>query len=289
MELVMDDFGGLSVEEISDEEKGFSLLYVNLGPRDDTTLIFDGDFFVVRPLAETIRNKTRVNTHYKNKGGSSESFEPIPEEPVNAEIKAALSVISEGQPVYIGDCGYYVHHFNPYVATLYSQTDIDALAGTACDLSRGILENGLPIQQYDIGIRDFLEAVTSNPKNESIIEKLGFAQREPSVPFAPRLQTGGEEFYAVGDRVFLDEDLECQIQVIGDERVWYLAMSGMPGGVTVPGESRATVTVEWQRDFEKQFFNNLRNLELVRRRRHRELLDLLAEMNRDKRLMQGER
>jgi hypothetical protein len=288
LESVMADFGGLSAEEISDERKGFFLLYANLGSRHSTTLMFDGEFFVVRNPAETIRTKERASKR-KNKNGQSEFFENLLGELTRArdEIKVLLSAVPNGQLVYIGDCGYYVHHLNPYTATLYSQADMDEFVGIACDLERGIRGNGLPIQQYDLDVKDFREAVTSNPRNEGIIEKVGFTQREPSIPFVPRLNTGSEEFYAVGDRVFLDDDLECLIQAIGNERVWYLDISGMPGGATIPEESKATVTVELQRSFEKQFFNNLRNLELVRRRRHRELLDILAEMNRDGRFTRG--
>jgi hypothetical protein len=287
LESVMADFGGVGIEEISDKKKGFSLLYMDLGSSDSPTLIFNGEFFIVSTLAETIRIKERLSGSYKS--GQSEFFENISEKLLRSrdEIKDVLSAIPNGQFVTIGDCGYYVHHLNPYVATLYSQADVDALAGAS--LTGGISENGLPIPQYSLNIEDFREAVTSDSRNEEIIEKLGFTERDPSVPFVPRLETGNEEFYAVGDRAFLENDLECLIQVIGNERVWYLNVSEMPGGLTVPGENKATVSVEWQRVFENQFFDNLRNLELVRRRRHRNPLDILAEMNRNKRFIWGEK
>jgi hypothetical protein len=286
---VMADFGGLSVEEVSDEEKGFWLLYVNLEPRDSATLIFDGEFFVVGSLAEKIRFKEMVSEKHRN--GQNGFFEALIERAARArdEIETVLTAIPKDQLVYIGDCGYYVYALNPYTAILHPQADVDAL--TRSGLSGKIRENGLPVQEYILDIWDFREAVTSNPRNEDIIAKLGFTRRDPSVPFVPSLETepGSEEFYAVGDRVFLDNDLEYLILAIGNERVWYLNISEIPGGVAIPDEKKATVTVEWQRSFEKQFFYNLRNLELVRRRRHREPFDILAEMNRDRDFMREEK
>jgi hypothetical protein len=66
-------------------------------------------------------------------------------------------------------------------------------------------------------------------------------------------------------------------------------MSEMPGGMRIPCEKKVTVSVEWQRNFEKQFFYNPRNLELVRRRKHRDPFDIFAEMNRDRDFMRGEK
>jgi hypothetical protein len=286
LESLMTDFGGLSVEEVSDEEKGFWLLYVNIEPRDGPTLIFDGEFFVVENLARKIWHKEAVFEKQRNE--RKDFLEIFFENAVNAldGIKTVLDAIPKAQPVYIGDCGYYVHCLNPYVVVLHSQVEIDAFVESG-GVAGGIRRDGLPVRKYILNIQDFREAVTSNPRNEGIIAKLGFTRRNPSIPFVPSLETepGSEEFYAAGDRVFLDNDLECLIQVIGNGRVWYLNMSEMPGSAAGPCGKKVTVTVEWQRNFEKQFFGNLRNLELVRRRKCRELLDILAEMNRGKNFM----
>jgi hypothetical protein len=283
LESVMADFGGLSVEEVSYGKKGFSLLYVNLEPRDSATLIFDGEFFIVETLAGRIRIKKMAREKYQNG-----FFGTLSEQSTSTldELKTILSDIPDGQPVYIGDCGYYVRYLTPVIVILHSQADIDALAETS--LSDGIHENKLPLQEYILDMRDFREAITSNPRNEGIIAKWGFTERVPSVPFVPNSEIGDEEFYKVGDRVFLDNDLKYLIQAIGNERVWYLNMSEMPGGAAVPDEKKATVTVEMQRSFEKQFFGNLRNLELVRRRKQRDLWDVIAEMNRDRDFTQEE-
>jgi hypothetical protein len=289
LESVMRDFGGLSVEEVSygKKGKGFSLLYVNLEPRDSPTLTFDGEFFTLEPLAARIRIKEMADGERQNG-----FFETLLESAASArdEIEAIRSAIPKGQPVYIGDCGYYVRCLSPVIVILHSQADIDTLAEIAeTGLSGEIRGNGLPARKYVLDIRDFKEAVTSNPGNEEVIAKLGFTERNPSIPFVPNLETADEEFYAVGDRVFLDNDLKCQILAIGNERVWYLNMSEMPCGVRIPDEKKAAVTVEWLRSFEIQFFGNLRNLELVRRRKHREIWDIIAEMNRDRNFMGKEK
>jgi hypothetical protein len=302
LESVMTDFGGLSVEELSEGEKGSWLLYVNPelrgsgaagGATSDATLMFDGEFFIAGSLAERIRLRETVLEHRNDQNELNGFFEFLVEKAarVRGEIETVLTAIPRGQLVYIGDCGYYVYGLNPIIAILHSQAEIDALALTKSGLSGRIRDDGLPVQEYILDIRDFREAVTSNPRNEDIIAKLGFTKRDPSVPFVPSLEfePGSEEFYAVGDRVFLDNDRECLIQAVGNERVWYLNMLEMPSGAAIPDEKKATVAVERQGSFEKQFFGNLRNLELVRRRKHRDPFDLLAEMNRDRDSMREEK
>ncbi|GHV33658.1 hypothetical protein FACS1894187_02530 [Synergistales bacterium] len=205
-----------------------------------------------------------------------------------SEIRAA---VEDGDMVYIGKTRYYVYGTNKFFANLYKTDELKALPDKIMlfkdeeaydkkqlmeipsDIKLGIRKNNFPVTDYFLDIEDFRDAVLSNPLNTDIGQRIDIDIPRNSVPYIPELQTNGSPYYTVGDRAYIDKDKHCEIQAIGNNRIWYTETSGKEGCPFATATPTAAPTsiitnpnpliMAWQGDFETQFFNNPLNQEAI--------------------------